>query len=293
MSDSIKKYYEKLEEQSKKNDETRDKLETESIFPEEIFFLNNNDKARELLKQDKFLRECNSLNKSAEMSDMILVNNIQDYDNLGLIPPHFYYFCTRDFYESCTGINLFHVTDLGLNLISPRYNDWSIKNKNFEELSIEQKDSVLKEGFAKQFNNSEKFSFERSPENLMNKYAEFKQQTSDKEEKLLDAARNKGMMGDEVGAKYSDDKAPMGIMLRQFPLALEGVAQRSLYGHNKYKEFDHDWFNFKRAPDAINQYLNATVRHLAEIGDDEDSLEHLKAAAWNILATLQITLEKK
>lgn len=110
-------------------------------------------------------------------------------------------------------------------------------------------------------------------------------------EELKDAARNKGMMGDQVGAKYSDDKAPMGIMLRQFPLALQGVAQRSLYGHNKYKEFDHDWMNFKRAPDAINQYLNATVRHLAEIGDDENSLEHLKAAAWNILATLQITLE--
>lgn len=109
---------------------------------------------------------------------------------------------------------------------------------------------------------------------------------------LEDSARNKGFFGDQVGAKYSDDKAPMGIMLRQFPLALEGVAQRSLYGHNKYKKFDHDWMNFKRAPDPINQYLNAAVRHLAEIGDDEDSLEHLKAAAWNILATLQITIEQ-
>lgn len=117
--------------------------------------------------------------------------------------------------------------------------------------------------------------------------------TKDVSNELMESARNKGFMGNEVGAKYSDDKAPMGTMLRQFPLALQGVAQRSLYGHNKYKDFDHDWMNFKRAPDAINQYLNATVRHLAEIGDDEDSLEHLKAAAWNILATLQITLEQK
>lgn len=109
---------------------------------------------------------------------------------------------------------------------------------------------------------------------------------------LKESARNKGLLGSEVGAKYSNDKPTMGIMLRQFPLALHGVAERSLYGHNKYKEFDHDWMNFKRAPDAINQYLNAAVRHLAEIGDEEDSLEHLKAAAWNILATLQITLEQ-
>lgn len=136
----------------------------------------------------------------------------------------------------------------------------------------------------------ENFDFTRTSDNLMDKYTEYRK---DQDNKLEEAARNKGMMGSEVGAKYSDDKAPMGIMLRQFPLALEGVAQRSLYGHRKYEEFDHDWFNFKRAPDPINQYLNATVRHLAEIGDDEDSLEHLKAAAWNILATLQITLEKK
>jgi len=137
----------------------------------------------------------------------------------------------------------------------------------------------------------EDFSFTRTDENLSNKFSEHKKNNISKE--LMESARNKGFMGSEIGAKYSDDKAPMGTMLRQFPLALQGVAQRSLYGHNKYKEFDHDWMNFKRAPDAINQYLNASVRHLAEIGDDEDSIEHLKAAAWNILATLQITLENE
>ena len=97
----------------------------------------------------------------------------------------------------------------------------------------------------------------------------------------------------KVGVKYSKEKAPMYTMLKQFPLALEAVAQRSSYGHIKYKDFDEDWMNFKRVPDAKNQYLNASVRHLAEIEDDENSLGHLKAAAWNILAALQLTLEQE
>lgn len=94
------------------------------------------------------------------------------------------------------------------------------------------------------------------------------------------------------GVKFSNDKAPMGKVLKQFPLALEAVAMRSKYGHEKYIDFDQDWMNFKRVPNAKEQYLDAAVRHLAEIGDDEDSIGHLKAAAWNILATLQLKLEK-
>ena len=93
-----------------------------------------------------------------------------------------------------------------------------------------------------------------------------------------------------IGVKLSDDKAPMGMILRQFPLALEAVAERSKFGHEKYIESDQDWMNFKRVPNAEEQYFNASVRHLAEIGE-EDSIEHLKAAAWNILAALQLKLE--
>jgi len=100
-------------------------------------------------------------------------------------------------------------------------------------------------------------------------------------------------MGEKKGVKYSQDKAPMGMMLKQFPLALEAVALRSKYGHEKYLEFDEDWMNFKREPNTIEGYKDASVRHLAEIGDDEDEIGHLKASAWNILATLQLTLERE
>lgn len=96
----------------------------------------------------------------------------------------------------------------------------------------------------------------------------------------------------KVGAKYNGGKAPMGNLLKQFPLALEGVAERSAFGHNKYKEFDADWMNFKRVDNAKEEFINSAVRHLAEIGE-ENSIEHLKAAAWNILATLQIRLEEE
>ena len=98
----------------------------------------------------------------------------------------------------------------------------------------------------------------------------------------------------DFGVKYSQNKAPMGMMLKQFPLALEAVAFRSKVGHEgKYSEFDADWMNFKREPNSVDGYKDASVRHLAEIGDDEDKLGHLKAAAWNILAALQLTLEKE
>lgn len=92
------------------------------------------------------------------------------------------------------------------------------------------------------------------------------------------------------GQKYSQGKAPMGIILKQFPLALEAVAERTEFGHKKYLEHDADYMNFKRVPNAKEQYFNAAVRHLAGIGE-ENELEHIKASAWCILAYLQLTLE--
>lgn len=96
------------------------------------------------------------------------------------------------------------------------------------------------------------------------------------------------------GKKYSQDKAPMGMLLKQFPLALEAVAMRSKQGHEgKYRDQDRDWMNFKRVPNAIEQYTDGTARHLADIGDDEDNLGHASATAWNALARLQLIMENK
>ena len=95
------------------------------------------------------------------------------------------------------------------------------------------------------------------------------------------------------GHKYSSEKAPMGMMFKQFSMALEAVAMRSKRGHIKYEKTDHDWMNFKRVPDAIEQYSDGAARHLCEIGNDEDYIGHAAATAWNALARLQLILENK
>jgi hypothetical protein len=109
---------------------------------------------------------------------------------------------------------------------------------------------------------------------------------------LMEKEAEEGKKGQE-GKKYSEGKAPMGILLKQFRLALQAVAMRSKKGHEKYKETDQDWMNFKRVPDAIEEYTNGTARHLAYIGDDETELGHEAATAWNALARLQLILEKQ
>lgn len=109
---------------------------------------------------------------------------------------------------------------------------------------------------------------------------------------LIEQEAEEGKKGQE-GKKYSEGKAPMGILLKQFRLALQAVAMRSKKGHEKYKETDQDWMNFKRVPDAIEQYTDGTARHLAYIGDDETELGHEAATAWNALARLQLILEKQ
>jgi hypothetical protein len=87
-------------------------------------------------------------------------------------------------------------------------------------------------------------------------------------------------------------KLPMyTVIIKQFPLALQQIANRSIYGHKKYELYDHDWMNFKRVPDAVNEYQEATIRHLMNIGP-ETPYEHLIAAAWNLLAIIQIKEEE-
>lgn len=97
------------------------------------------------------------------------------------------------------------------------------------------------------------------------------------------------------GVKESLDnpKLPMyTVLMKQFPLALQEVAKRSVYGHEKYKEHDKDWMNFKRVPGALEEYKEAAVRHLMEMGP-ETAFEHKVAAAWNLLGIIQIECESR
>lgn len=96
----------------------------------------------------------------------------------------------------------------------------------------------------------------------------------------------------KVGQKFSQNKAPMGKLLRQFPLAFEQVAFRSKYGHEKYNidGADDDWKNFTRVKNA--NYDDAVIRHFCGLGE-ENEIEHMAASIWNQLAELQLKLENK
>ena len=120
---------------------------------------------------------------------------------------------------------------------------------------------------------------------------------------FLDEAIIKLFKGDIIGTllnilkAISDGEKGLNTIYTflNFPESLQRVAQCSVLGHEKYKNFDQDWQNFAKVPDAYNHYLNAAVRHFLE-GDkinEEDSTDaikvnHLDQAAWNFMAAIEL-----
>lgn len=96
-----------------------------------------------------------------------------------------------------------------------------------------------------------------------------------------------------VKESQSVDKAPIFTYCKVNKNALEALALRALYGHEKYKEFDEDWQNFTRVPNADEEYANAQFRHALGVGGEETTEEHLTASAWNAIARLEIYLRNK
>lgn len=96
------------------------------------------------------------------------------------------------------------------------------------------------------------------------------------------------------GIKFNEDKLPMDIVLfRQFPKALQAVAKCSLNGHNKYKETDHDWLNFKRVEGGSQTYADAALRHSFDKGSFNDSgLPHIFHKLWNVMAEVELYIEE-
>lgn len=100
------------------------------------------------------------------------------------------------------------------------------------------------------------------------------------------------------GVKHSKNKLPIyTVLFKQFPLAILEVVKCSLAGHKKYSKYDHDWQNFKRVENPEFEYRNAALRHMMQKGYCEDMKEygevlHEAQVIWNLLADLQIKLEK-
>lgn len=97
-----------------------------------------------------------------------------------------------------------------------------------------------------------------------------------------------GMDPHQPGAKLDAGKNRVGLMVSDFPRALEAVAQVATYGANKYCA--HGWAS---VPDGIERYTDAMHRHLlaearGEEIDPESGMSHAAMAAWNALARLEL-----
>lgn len=92
--------------------------------------------------------------------------------------------------------------------------------------------------------------------------------------------------------KLDTGKTPINRGLFQyFPRALRAVADISLYGFEKYKE----WGGWKKLYDAPNRYEDALARHQLDMAkgekfDPESGKWHIAHRAWNALATLELAL---
>lgn len=89
------------------------------------------------------------------------------------------------------------------------------------------------------------------------------------------------------GAKHDAGKALAGCLL-DFSRALEGVAQVSTFGAQKYARG-----SWQTVPDARTRYFDAAMRHLlahhsGEQFDKESGLPHLHHALWNWMAVVEL-----
>lgn len=100
-----------------------------------------------------------------------------------------------------------------------------------------------------------------------------------------------GLPQNAPGAKNDAGKPEAGL-LQDFGLALMGVAEVASYGAKKYSR--NGWQHVK---DGERRYKNAGMRHRLAMGLEENcpesNLLHLKHAAWNILAELELHLRTK
>jgi hypothetical protein len=114
----------------------------------------------------------------------------------------------------------------------------------------------------------------------------------EREQEILDTFKRGTDKIEGVKESQSVKKAPIFTYCKQMKNAIEQLAFRSEYGHNKYLEFDADWQNFSRVKNGDEEYGNAQFRHALGIGEDTE-LEHYVASAWDAVARLEIYLRNK
>lgn len=116
-----------------------------------------------------------------------------------------------------------------------------------------------------------------------------------KEHETLDQILSGNSPKPKLGIKHNQGKLPIDTVLtKQFPKAVKALVECSLYGHEKYKETDKDWLNFKRVPGGSQTYADAAARHNQEKGsrDEESGLLHIQHKLWNVMAEVELWIEE-
>ena len=134
-----------------------------------------------------------------------------------------------------------------------------------------------------------------SKENLDKMCESFEQRVKNDSDKC--GILNKGIpeCHSKIGQKHNEGKLPLDIMLTvQFPKAIQAVCKATLFGHEKYKDTDLDWLNYKRVRGGSTTYANACQRHnFNKSGkDDQSGLPHIVHICWNALAELELWIEE-
>ena len=92
--------------------------------------------------------------------------------------------------------------------------------------------------------------------------------------------------------KFDGGKLYASLPFLDFPDALQELVKVSTFGANKYAR--HSW---KDVPDNLMRYEDALARHfLAQYFEDKDAesgISHKAHLAWNALATLQLSIDKR
>lgn len=95
------------------------------------------------------------------------------------------------------------------------------------------------------------------------------------------------------GKKDNNYKLPMSKLFTQFPRALQALVLASYYGHNKYKDTDQDWLNYKRVKGGSESYFDADIRHQLDKEiygekDKESGLPHIFHELFDKMAKCEL-----
>lgn len=100
-------------------------------------------------------------------------------------------------------------------------------------------------------------------------------------------------MGTEAGYKDDAHKIRMGLIISDFPRALQAIGKVATFGANKYTA--HGWL---KVENGLERYTDAMFRHATdeargEVFDIESNLHHAAHLAWNALARLELILKQE